>query len=59
MNSNEFVLKANVLNSSAGYLIEVYMEIGQDISMAVWIVSSNTLPYGGSVYVEDGPWGML
>ncbi|CAC5393783.1 unnamed protein product [Mytilus coruscus] len=58
LNTSQFVIRANVLNESTGYLIESFMELATgEISTSIWIVKTNILPYGGSCQVEDADWG--
>ncbi|CAG2234855.1 PKD1L2 [Mytilus edulis] len=58
LNTNEFVIKANVFNESTGYLIEAFMKLASGaISTSVWVVTTNILPYGGSCEVLDADWG--
>ncbi|XP_063447201.1 uncharacterized protein LOC134726715 [Mytilus trossulus] len=58
LKTNAFVIKANVLNASAGYLIEAHMELAPEgTSIGIWIVNTNILPYGGSCEIEDAIWG--
>ncbi|XP_071131885.1 uncharacterized protein [Mytilus edulis] len=56
--TNAFVMKANVLNASAGYLIEAHIELATgETSISIWTVNTNILPYGGSCEIEDAIWG--
>ncbi|CAG2212910.1 PKD1L2 [Mytilus edulis] len=56
--TNAFVMKANVLNAKAGYLIEAHMQLETgETSISIWIVNTNILPYGGSCEIEDAIWG--
>ncbi|XP_076076045.1 uncharacterized protein LOC143046870 [Mytilus galloprovincialis] len=57
LKTNAFVMKANVLNASAGYLIEAHMELAGETSIGIWTVNTNILPYGGSCEIEDAIWG--
>ncbi|CAC5416734.1 PKD1L2 [Mytilus coruscus] len=58
LETNSFVMKANVLNASAGYLIEAHMELATgETSIGIWTVNTNILPYGGSCEIEDAIWG--
>ncbi|CAC5388020.1 PKD1L2 [Mytilus coruscus] len=58
LGTNSFVMQANVLNASAGYLIEALMELATgETSIGIWIVNTNILPYGGSCEIEDAIWG--
>ena len=58
--TNAFVMKANVLNARAGYLIEAHMQLETgETSISIWIVNTNILPYGGSCEIEDAIWGKL
>ncbi|CAG2184580.1 Aldehyde dehydrogenase family 3 member B3,Aldehyde dehydrogenase,Aldehyde dehydrogenase family 3 member B2,Fatty aldehyde dehydrogenase,Aldehyde dehydrogenase family 3 member B1,Putative aldehyde dehydrogenase YwdH,Aldehyde dehydrogenase, dimeric NADP-preferring,Aldehyde dehydrogenase family 3 comG,4,4'-diaponeurosporen-aldehyde dehydrogenase,Aldehyde dehydrogenase family 3 member H1,Aldehyde dehydrogenase family 3 member I1, chloroplastic,Aldehyde dehydrogenase family 3 member F1 [Mytilus edulis] len=57
--TNAFVMQANVLNASAGYLIEAHMQLATgEKSISIWIVNTNILPYGGSCEIEDDIWGL-
>ncbi|XP_076075594.1 uncharacterized protein LOC143046351 [Mytilus galloprovincialis] len=57
--TNAFVMQANVLNASAGYLIEAHMQLATgERSISIWIVNTNILPYGGSCEIEDDIWGL-
>ena len=56
--SAEFVMRANVLNASTGYLIEAFLELSTgEISTGIWTVTTNILPYGGTCKIEDAIWG--
>ncbi|XP_052068761.1 uncharacterized protein LOC127708011 isoform X2 [Mytilus californianus] len=58
LESDSFVMKANVLNASAGYLIEAHMQLATgETSIGIWAVNTNILPYGGSCEMEDANWG--
>ena len=58
LETNSFVMQANVLNASAGYLIEAHMELATgETSIGIWLVNTNILPYGGSCEIEDSIWG--
>ncbi|CAC5383759.1 PKD1L2 [Mytilus coruscus] len=56
--TNAFVMQPNVLNASAGYLIEAHMQLATgETSISIWTVNTNVLPYGGSCEIEDAIWG--
>ena len=60
LETNAFVMKANVLNASTGYLIEAHMELATgEKSISIWTVNTNILPYGGSCEIKDAIWGKL
>ncbi|XP_071177797.1 uncharacterized protein [Mytilus edulis] len=53
-NRRQFVMKADVLTANTGYLIEAYLQLSSGtVSMAIWSVTTNILPYGGSCEIEN------
>ncbi|CAG2203442.1 unnamed protein product [Mytilus edulis] len=57
-NRRQFVMKADVLTAHTGYLIEAYLQLSSGtVSMAIWSVTTNILPYGGSCEIENASRG--
>lgn len=51
-------MKADVLTANTGYLIEAYLQLSSGtVSMAIWSVTTNILPYGGLCEIENASRG--
>jgi len=51
-------MQANVLNANTGYIIEAVLELStKEVTTAIWIVTTNILPYGGKCQIESSHWG--
>ena len=47
-----------MLNANTGYIIEAVLELStKEVTTAIWIVTTNILPYGGKCQIESSHWG--